>query len=147
MRMVVSWKKKIQEKPLYLNDQKLKSTDSHCHLGVVLSSNLTWHSHIVNAVSRANKRVDIMCRLAHFIDRRTLTVMFNSFIRPVLEYGDILYNNCNVIEAELIELVQKRAARIITGAIKGTPSKIILSELGWSIMQERRENHCLCLFH
>ena len=93
--MTFSCKKKRQyETPLYFSGEELNTTHSHMHLGVILSINLSWHDHIVNTVSRANKRVDVLCRLAHFVDRKSLTVMFNTFIRPILEYGDTLFTNC-----------------------------------------------------
>ena len=40
----------------------------------------------------------------------------------------------------------KRAGRIISGAIRGTSSNVIFTELGWENMQHRRQQH-KCLFY
>jgi len=73
--------------------------------------------------------------------------MYNSFIRPILEYGDIIFNGCTDSQSQQIELVQKRAARIITGAIRGTPTQSMYDDLGWVSMKDRRAYHCLCAFY
>ena len=57
------------------------------------------------------------------IDRKTLTTMYTSFIRPGLEYGSIVFCNCTDTEDEILESVQrKKAFKIITGGIVRTPT-------------------------
>ena len=57
--------------------------------------------------------------------------MYKSFVRPRLDYGDVLYdqpNNENLYQK--IESVQYNAALAITGAIKGTSQMKVYNELG-----------------
>ena len=145
--LVCSYKNKPLEPALYFDGCQVISVKSHCHLGLTLSHDLTWNDHIEDMVRRANKRLDIVCRLSYMLDRGTLSQMYSGFVRPLLEYGDILFNNCTEYQAQKIEAVQKRAARIITGAIKGTSTNIMYNELGWTSMKHRRDVHSLCLFH
>jgi hypothetical protein len=35
-------------------------------------------------------------------------------------YGDVIWDNCSEEEAKVLEHVQYEAARVVTGAIKGT---------------------------
>ena len=58
--------------------------------------------------------------LKHKVDRRTLETLYKSYIRPILEYADSLWNNCTVQQLELLESVQLEALRIITGMRRGT---------------------------
>ncbi|KAK3099965.1 hypothetical protein FSP39_012658 [Pinctada imbricata] len=44
--------------------------------------------------------------------------MYFSFIRPILEYGDIIFDNCPNYCCEKLESVNIEAARIVTGATK-----------------------------
>ena len=37
-----------------------------------------------------------------------------------MEYGDVIWNNCHNRDSAVLDNVQYEAARMITGAIKGT---------------------------
>ena len=52
--------------------------------------------------------------LKHSLCREAL-IQNMSFIRPILEYGDIIWDNCSERHAALLEDVQVTAASIITG--------------------------------
>ena len=43
--------------------------------------------------------------------------MYFSFIRPLLEYGDVIWDNSGQVLNDQIEKVQVRAARIVSGGI------------------------------
>jgi len=47
----------------------------------------------------------------------------------------------------MLELIQRRAARIVSGAIRGTPIANMYRELGWEPLERRRERHKLILFY
>jgi hypothetical protein len=64
----------------------------------------------------------------------SLIHIYFAFIRPVLEYGDVVWGNCTKKESDLLEIVQIEAGRII-------------HELGWETLENRRNNHKLILFY
>ena len=68
-------------------------------------------------------------------------------IRPILEYGGIVWDNCSKQESELLEGVQLEAALIITGLGKGTSHEKLYIELGWVPLKERRRINKLILLH
>lgn len=80
------------------------------------------------------------------MDRNSLSRFYTSYIRPVLEYSNIVWNNCTTQESELLESVQLDAARIITGLRRGTSHAILYNELGWIPLSERRQNSKLIHF-
>ena len=125
----------------------ISQVDKHKHLGITLSCDLTWQSHIDDIVSKAETRLNIMSRLYYLLDRKTLETMYISFVRPTLEYGDTIWCNLTETHSQQIEQVQKRAGRIVSGATRGTPSDDLLRELGWATMDKRRTLHRLILFH
>ena len=60
-------------------------------------------------------------RLYHNLPRKSLLIIYKSFIRPHLHYADIIYHQPhNESFTNKIESVQYNAALAITGAIKGT---------------------------
>ena len=49
------------------------------------------------------------------LDRKSLEQMYVSFIRPVLQYSGIVWDNCND-DKQAVEKIQIEALRIITGS-------------------------------
>ena len=40
--------------------------------------------------------------MKHKLDRKSLEKLYIGFIRPILEYGGIVLNNCSLHESELL---------------------------------------------
>ena len=80
------------------------------------------------------------------LDRKTLETIYIAFVRPVLEYSDVVFDNCTTECKDLLESLQKRAGKIVTGAIRGTPSNLLYAELSWETLQTRRTKHEIMLF-
>ena len=78
--------------------------------------------------NKAWTRINIMRKLKFKLDRRFLEVIYISFIRPLLEYADIVWDNCNQADACELEKIQYEAARIVTGATKLASIANILSD-------------------
>ena len=68
----------------------------------------------MNIYEKACKRLNIIRLLKHSIDRNSLIRIYFAFIRPILEYADVVWDNCTQSSSELLEKVQIEAARIIT---------------------------------
>ena len=59
-----------------------------------------------------------MRRLKFQLDRKSLETIYTCFIRPLLEYGDVIWDNCTLYEKNELDKIQNEAARIATGATK-----------------------------
>ena len=60
-----------------------------------------------------------MRRLKYEIDRKSLEIIYTTFIRPILEYADVIWDNYSDYEnQELGKKIQIEAGRIATGATK-----------------------------
>ena len=129
------------------NNVIIEDEPSHTHLGITLSSNGGWRDHVNKIYQKAAYRLNLMRMLKHDIDRNSLTRFFISDIRPILEYGDIIWDNLNKNKSELLESIQLDAARIITGLRRGTNHEILYEELGWISLSKRRSNHKLIHFY
>ena len=70
------------------------------------------------------------------------------FIRPHLDYGDVIYDqpNNNGLSAK-IESIQYNAALAITGTIRGTSREKLYQVLGLESLEDRRWLRRLCYFH
>ena len=104
--------------PLFMQEVQIAEVSSHKHLGLILSNDCTWHQHIDYITKTAWNRINIMRKLKFKLDRSSLEIIFTTFIRPLLEYGDIVWDNCTQFEKQEIEKIQIEAARIATGTTK-----------------------------
>ena len=62
-----------------------------------------------------------------FIDRTK--IVYVSYIRPIIEHSDVVFDNILDSDNKRLNKNQKRAGKIIFGAIKGTAYPTIFSEL------------------
>ena len=133
--------------PLFLNSNNVKDAESHTHLGLTLQSSMSWRKHIVQVYEKASKRLNMLKFVTYKFDRSILTSLYKSLIRPLMEYGDVIWNNCCDCDAALLDTVQYEAARLVTGAIKGTSSARLYKELAWESLSSRRKLHLLSQFY
>ena len=72
--------------------------------------------------------------------------MYVTFIRPLLEYANVGYDNCSNALINDIEAVQHEAVRIVTGATKLCSIDRLISELNWDPLAKRKRKLRLILF-
>ena len=63
-------------------------------------------------------RIHIEKILNYQLDLKALETIYTSFIRPLLEYGDVLRDTCILSEKEQIDTSQYEAAIIVSGCTK-----------------------------
>ena len=89
---------------VYFNNSPVIWSSSQKHLGIHLDEKLNFIYHINEKISKANKGVGVIEKLINNILRKALLILYKSFARPHLDYGDTIYdlpNNktfCNKLE-------------------------------------------------
>lgn len=151
-RKTVAMKVSLKTRPipdpvLNFNDSQLQIVASHKHLGLEFNNKLNWRDHITTIATKANRKLDNLKRLRFKLDRKTLEVLYKSFIRPTIEYANIVWDNCDDECKLMLEKVQLDAARIVTGGIKGTSHRALYKESGWESLQTRRDRQKILLYH
>ena len=113
--------------PVCMNNQPVAEVASHKHSGLVFCSDCTWHDHFEHIKAKAWAWINVVRKLKFQLDRKSLQIIYFSFNRLLLEYGD-------------------EAARIVIGATKLVSISSLLSETGWEPLASRRRKHKLILF-
>ena len=109
------------------------------HLGVYLDKKLSFHQHIEEIITKASKGIGVIKKLNNFPPRKALLTIYKSFVRPHLDYGDILYHQpYNESVNSKLESIQYNAILAITGAIKGTFRLKLYKELGLESLKSQR---------
>ena len=106
---------------LMFDDTKVQLATCQKHLGLVLDSKLDFNEHIDNKINKCNKIISIMKKLSLILSRKSWLTIYKSFVRPTIDYADIIYDKpFNESFKRKIEIVQYKAALAITGVIKGS---------------------------
>ena len=86
--------------------------------------------------------------IAPYLPRNILEQIYTVYIRPYFDNSDIIYDGLITTgDAIRLERLQNRAARIITGTLIRTSSDKLKTELGWSTLSDRRQQHKLNLYY
>ena len=131
--------------PLHFNITNVQVVDSQKHLGLVLDSKLNFNELIESKITKCNKIIGLMKELSQFVSKKSLLTIYKSFVRPNLDYADIIRGKPLNESFKKIELVQYNAA-LIAGAIKGTCSDKVYQELGLESLAGRRWSRKLIFF-
>ena len=133
---------------LVFNQVNIQRTQSQKHLGLILDEKLDFKEHVKVLMDKASKGISIIRKLRYLIPRHSLVTIYKSFIRSILEYADVIYDQpSNDSFSNKIESIQYNAALAITGAIRGTSKDKLYRELGLEQLSSRRWFKRLCLFH
>jgi len=133
--------------PLQLANHILSEVDFHKHLYLIFHRSLTWHTHVVSLYHKAITRLNILRKLRLSVPRYKLLILYRSYILPLLDYGDAIYDNISTADSGRLENVQATAAKLILGCMQTTSHLKILNELSMSPLHLRRNYHILFAFH
>ncbi|CAC5401731.1 unnamed protein product [Mytilus coruscus] len=81
--------------------------------------------------------------MRHLLPRLCIEKLYKAFVRSLLDYADVIYDNCSIADSANIEHVQRRACIISTGAIRVTKHVTLLKEVGLELLKTRRKVHRL----
>ena len=138
----------ISYPPVKFNNNDIAKCSDQKHLGIVLDSMLNFESHVNQKIKKCNKLIGVIRRLSVHLPRTALLTIYKSFIRPNLDYGDILYDKPkNENFRNKLEKVQYRACLAITNAIQGTSKDRLYDELGLYFLTNRRWKSKLIFFY
>ena len=134
--------------PLSFNNSKVAVTSSQKHLGIILDSRLSFEEHLAAVFSKVNKTIALLRKLHNLLPRSALITLYKAFVRPYLDYGDILYDQAfNSTFHHKLESIQYNACLAITGAIRGSSKEKLYQELGLESLELRRWFRKLCIFY
>ena len=147
--VIFSQKSTITNHPIvFFNEAPVAHTSCQKHLGMHLDEKLNFNTHVKEKITKAKKGIGVIRKLAHVLPRESLVTIYKSFVRPHIDYGDIIYDQPNNSSfCDMIEKVHYNAALAITGAIKGTSQLKLYKELGFESLKLRRWFRRLCFFY
>ena len=84
-------------------------------LGVIIDSNLNFEDHIASKVKKANAIMGLIRRSFTYLSCETFKKLYVTFVRPHLEYAQVVWAPHLKKHITMIENVQRRATKLVDG--------------------------------
>ena len=115
--------------------------DEQKHLGMLLDSRLNFNSHVREKIISARRGIGVIRYLSKYVSRDVLDQMYKLYVRPHLDYGDIIYHkhdpDLKLNFTKKLESTQYSAALAVSGAWRGTSRQKFYDELSWESLCHR----------
>ena len=85
--------------------------------------------------------------LANKVTPVVLELTYIMYVRPHLDYGDVIYHDQHSQSMELLEKIQYQAGLIVTNCWRGTSRVKLYKELGWESLSQRRAGRRLAHYY
>ena len=109
---------------------------------MILDHKLDFQSHMREVILKARRGIGLIKYLSKYVSREVLDQVYKLYIRPHLDYGDIIYHRFDPeMHLEItrkLEQVKYSAALAVTGTWRGTSRQKLYEELGWKTLYHRR---------
>jgi len=133
-----------------LNDTILQEVPHNPYLGVMISNDLKWNTHINNVCKKASSTLGFVRRNVQHCPAQTRRVAYLALVRSIAWIRSINWDPYTTAEIEKLEKVQRRAAHFISKDYKsrqpGCVTKM-LEEHNLPPLQQRRKEIRLALFY
>ena len=146
--LIISNKSRLEEHPpIYMDGRMITEVTHHKHVGVTISRDLSWQKHIGSIVTRSRSLVNRISQYKYSLTRQSLERIYMCYIRPIMEYANVVWSGGNSTDLDKLEMIQRDAARVVTGATARCSTILLMDEIGWQTLATRRRNHRLALFY
>ena len=139
-KVVVFSRKRVRPAVVVTVDSTVIPTvDSICFLGVTVTSDLKWNTHITNTCAKARQQLGIINRSFNQANASTLFHLYRCLVLPTLDYCSSVWDPHTGLHINKLESVQRLAARIITKCWSNPQSRTHpIHSLNLCSLQDRR---------
>ena len=129
-----------------LEGTDVENVESIKYLGVTITSDLRWNTHVSNVCTKANRTLGFLRRNLSSCPQE---VKEAAYMYKVLRYGSSVWDPPVVVLQEELESMQKRAARFVTGNYNYETGSMtgILGQLKRESLKKRRKDNRLILLY
>ena len=80
---------------LIINNYEIQRRESIKFWGGLLHENLSWKEHIEYNENKIAKNLGLLYKAKHYLNKRSLLVLYYSFIHTYINYGNIAWRSTN----------------------------------------------------
>ena len=83
-------------------DTQLSRVNSVKYLGIHLTTDMSWATHITNISGKTRKLIGLMYCQFHLHKPETALVLYKTFIQPHMEYASIMWNPHQCVDIQML---------------------------------------------
>ena len=106
-------REKTQEQ-VCMSNQTLVFTPVVKYLGVFIDDRLTFDHHVNIVRGKISRLCGILYKLSNILTQEKCLFYYNCYVKPVIQYGILVYGGTSYAKLEPIYILQKRILRTIT---------------------------------
>ena len=128
------------------NISSLSKDSEEKDLRIIFLENLKFDKQILESVGKANKILGLIKRFFVCLDCELFLKLYKSLVRPIVDYGNVIWYAYTKKNKKLIENIQRRATRMIP-ELKGILNTDRLSKFKlFSMDYKRKKGNMIQLF-
>ena len=111
---------------------------SNCkHLGIIIDENLHWNNQVDQVTKKVLTGLYFLRKSSNVLPKNIQSMLYKTIIAPHFDYCNVVWGRCNKTIFNKLQVLQNRAAKIITGANRYDSSSQALSDLDWKNLDKR----------
>ena len=118
--------KRVKKINIIISGTNIECVQYFDFLGIILSKNMCWTNHVLSIKKKISKVIGILYRLRNAFPLEALKTLYKSVVLSYINYGVLLW----CIEAKNLEIIQKRAIRLITVSNYVAHTELLFIQLG-----------------
>ena len=101
---------------------KIEECRSVKYLGVLIDEELKFTDHINRVSKKISKAIGIVSKLRHFVSKEVTLLYYNLYIKPVIQYGILVYGGTYKVHLNKVATMQRKLLRLMffkrTGSVE-----------------------------
>ena len=114
---------------LQIDGEAIAEVNKSKFLGVVIDNKLSWKDHISFMCRKVARGIGVIIKARKVLYNESLKCLYYSFIYPYMIYCNRVWGSACKTNIEPLQVLQKRAVRIILGVHPRSPSEPLFTTL------------------
>lgn len=112
-----------------LDNKNITFVNKIKYLGLWIDDKLSWNEHINHVCTVVSSSIGVLYRTKFFLKQSTLLLLYNSLVLPHFSYCSIIWAHTFPTYVHKVELLQKKAIRLVDNADRLAHSEPIFKKL------------------
>ena len=97
-----------------IKGEPLNTDTEETDLGITFEEGFNFSKHIAKIAAKANSRLGLIKRTFKIRTEKIIIILYKSLVRPILEYGSVIWSPYTKQDKDVLETIQRRATKMIT---------------------------------
>ena len=126
-----------QQLDIKIRGISIQRVSSCKHLGIIIDESLLWGNHVEHVTKKVLTGLYFLKRSNNILPKNIQSMLYKTIIAPHFDYCNVVWGRCNKFLCNKLQVLQNRAAKIITGTRRYDSSSQALSDLNWKNLDEK----------